>query len=123
MREADAFSLWLEFEHYADGYPQPGDDPYCDFCNAEIRSNGQSCGITVWTFGFIEYARRFDEFTGAEKTGIDRFLLPPDLLVEKLDRGLIEEAIAGLLGRSPWPAQWRWRNAIEEIPHDGTDVD
>jgi hypothetical protein len=114
MRTARAFSLWLEFEHYVGGYPQPGDDPHCDFCNAEITADGQVCGITVWTFGFVEHARRSDEFTGAAKPEIDRFLLPPDLLVEKLDRGLIEEAIADLLGREPRPTQWLWRNATEE---------
>lgn len=114
MQAAATFSLWLEFEHYADGYPQPGDDPWCDFCNALIGSNGRVCGINVWTFGFVDHARRFDEVTGAAKSAIDRFLVPPDLLVEKLDRDLIEAAIASLLARGAWPERWRWRDANED---------
>ncbi|MBL8262198.1 MAG: hypothetical protein JNM58_07230 [Xanthomonadaceae bacterium] len=106
-----AFTLWLEFEQYAGGYPRPGDDPTCDFCNAIVRMDGKACGSNVWTFGFIEYTRRHDEATDQPKSEPGRFLLPPDLLVGKLARALIEEAVAFLLGQyAPSPTQWQWHD-------------
>lgn len=109
-----AFSLWLEFEEYTDGDPQPGNDPTCDFCNAIVRMNGKAYGSDIWTFGFIDDTRRHDAFTGVPKPEIERHLLPPDLPVERLDRTLIEEAIACQLQRHPpSPVQWRWHEENE----------
>lgn len=107
------FSLWLEFEEYGASHPQPGDDPACDFCNAIITMDGRSCGINIWTFGFIEYTRRFDESTGLPRPEPERFLLSPDLLVERLERPLIEAALSTVLDRDGWPAHWEWHDAEE----------
>ncbi|TXI50905.1 MAG: hypothetical protein E6Q50_02795 [Lysobacter sp.] len=109
---APTFTLWLEFETYAGGYPQPGDDPDCDFCNALVRADGRVCGLNIWTFRFLDHVRRFDEFTGEPKPAIERFLLPPDLLVERLDRALIEASIATLL-LEDFPPQWCWKDEQE----------
>lgn len=104
---AQSFALWLEFEQYAGGYPQPDDDPDCDFCNATVRTDGRTYALNIWTFAFLEYARRFDEVSGEPKPERERFLLPPDLLVERLNRGSIEEAISALLRKGPLPMHWR----------------
>lgn len=113
MHSLHDFSLWLEFEEYAGGYPQPGDDPACDFCNACATVNGQQYGINIWTFGFVEYARRFDYRTGQAKSPA-RFMLPPDLLVERLDRPTIECAILELIEQGSIPAHWLTRNIEDE---------
>lgn len=107
------FSLWLEFEEYAAPYPQPDDDPACDFCNAIISKAGRHCGITIWTFGFLEYTRRFDYFTGLPRPEPESFLVPPDLLVERLERLHIERSLATLLERDGWPAHWEWHTDQE----------
>ena len=107
------FSLWLEFEEYGASHPQPGNDPACDFCNAIITMDGRSCGINIWTFGFIEYTRRFDESTGLPRPEPERFLLSPDLLVERLERPLIEAALSTVLDLHGRPAHWERHDAQE----------
>lgn len=115
MTTTPAFSLWLEFETYADGYPQLGDDPRRDFCNAIATVDGRRYGINIWTFDFVDYARRFDEITGQRRAQPETFMLPPDLLVERLERPVIEHAIATLLLAGPLPAHWHDRGDEEPV--------
>ena len=108
------FSLWLEFEAYADTYPGPDDDPECDFCNASITIDDIVFGINIWTFGFVEYARSFDETSGEAKPEKARFLIPPDLLVDRLDRTTIEHAIHALLSQGSLPSHWIGNESTKE---------
>lgn len=98
------FALWLEFEQYAEGYPGPEDDPTRDFCNAVLTSGGYKYGLNIWTFGFLEYAREHDDF-GNRRAQPSTFLVPPDLLVDRLDRELITAAIASVLDTG-LPESW-----------------
>ena len=101
-----SFELWLEFEHYARGYPAASDDPRVDYCNAMLTlPDGTSCGLNVWTFGYLSWLLQHHE-DGSTLEQPRRFLLPPDLLVEVLDRASIEQAIRLLL-RDGVPPQWQ----------------
>jgi hypothetical protein len=90
------FVLWLEFEQYTGGYPGPDDDPYCDFCNAILTVGDRSYGLNIWTFDYLSYARQFDD-AGNPLAEPASFLVPPDLLVERLDRDVISNAIDSIL--------------------------
>lgn len=99
------FSLWLEFEIYEGGYPGPDDDPSCDFCNAMITLDGVRYAVNIWTFGYVDFARRHDN-VGNEVNRPRAWLLPPDLIVEKLDRALITQAIMEMLQEGGLPDAW-----------------
>lgn len=87
------FTLWLEFEHVEHDYPV---DPYKDFFNCVIRTeDGRDCALNVWTFGVVGEFVEHDRASGKNLSG--RYMLPPDLLVEKVDRDLMEEVVRELL--------------------------
>ena len=100
------YSLWLEFEEYADGYPGPDVDPQCDFCNAKVTVGSRAYALNIWTFVFLEVARRTDpaRVPLAEPA---RYVLAPDLFVERLDRTTISHAIGDLLAAGGLPEAWR----------------
>ncbi len=92
MHESE-FELWLEFEHLV---PHEDDDPEDDFINVVIKlSTGVSYGLNVWTYKFLERARRCAQQDGDNLNGT--YLLPPDLFVEKLDRQLLEDVVADMI--------------------------
>src|SRR5688572_19576504 len=92
MHEVE-FELWLEFEHWV---PQEDDDPEDDFINMMIRlSTGTSYALNVWTYKFLERAKQHYQGSGDNLNG--KYLLPPDLLVEKLNRRLLEDVVADLI--------------------------
>jgi len=84
------FSLWLEFEQY-DG--QQTEEPGNDFCNIQIELHtGELYAINVWSF---EYMRSIlDEQT---------YIVPPDLLVQRLNRKCITEAVEHYLQDGQFP--------------------
>jgi hypothetical protein len=49
----------------------------------------------VWTFKFLERARSGDQQNGDNLNG--KYLLPPDLFIEKLDRRLLEDVVADMI--------------------------
>jgi hypothetical protein len=102
----EEFTLWLEFEEYADPYPSGDDDPLCDFCNAMVTVGEATYAMNIWTFAFVDIARRFD-VAGAPLDSPNIYLLPPDLLVERLDRATIERSVRDLLSKGELPANWR----------------
>ncbi|MGN7833197.1 hypothetical protein ACTJI2_16470 [Pseudoxanthomonas sp. 22568] len=99
------FSLWLEFEQYADGYPGPEDDPACDFGNIQVRFGELRYAANVWTFAYLDKVR-CEAMTGSEGATPVRWLLPPDLLVANLDRETISLAIDELLATDGLPESW-----------------
>lgn len=96
------FDLWLEFEQWiADG----SENPQSDFFNAMVTlPTGEKYALNVWTFGYLEVARRNYEETGDYLCG--KYLPPPDLFVTRLDRSHIEEVIADLLKNGCLRAEW-----------------
>lgn len=85
------FKLWLEWESWDDGW-----DPDADYGNAlVIFDSGEEVALNVWTYGSLprileETRQEGDSLGGA-------YLRPPDLLVARLDRSLLERVIADLI--------------------------
>lgn len=87
------FDLWLEFEHWL---PHEDDDPEDDFFNMQVTlTGGKRYALNVWTFKFMARAVQDCRNTGECLGGA--YLMPPDLFVERLDRGLIERVVADLI--------------------------
>ena len=96
------FELWLEFEEWV---AEAEDDPEDDFFNMKIRlASGSAYALNVWTYKFLERARR-DDFHSREGLG-GKYLLPPDLFVEKLDRALLEEVVSDLIRKDGLKQEW-----------------
>lgn len=98
-----AFELWLEFEHWE---WKPDDDPTDDFFNMQVTlPDGRRYALNVWTFKFLQRARYpwpYDESIGKP----EEYLLPPDLFVEYLDRGLLERIVGRMLASGEMKPEW-----------------
>jgi hypothetical protein len=101
----EATSLWLEFEGNSEGYPTAADDPYCDFCNASFMVGAERYAVNIWTYAFLEVARRTD-VVGTPLLEEQPGVVAPDLFVKKLDRPTIERAIAYVIQRDV-PSHWK----------------
>lgn len=97
-----AFELWLEFEHWV---PNEQDNLDNDFFNMHvILPDGKKYTLNVWTFKYLEQARCEVKDTGEYLGG--KYLLPPDLFVERLDRKLLEEIFAELIKDGYMKDEW-----------------
>ena len=67
-------------------------------------STGQHYALNVWTFAFMETARQHAQMLQEQLEG--RYLLPPDLFVETLDRKLMEDVVADLIQRNGLRHEW-----------------
>ena len=105
MIKAPTFTLWLEFEQYADGYPRGDDDPEVDFCNAMVTlPDGREYCFTLWTFRYLGWVEQHSD--ADERLVIPReFVRAPDLFVRRLERPLIERAFSELLSDGV-PSEW-----------------
>ena len=69
-----------------------------------ILSDGKKYALNVWTFKYLEQcchkAKDMDEFLKG------KYLLPPDLFVERLDRKLLEEIFAELIKDGYMKDEW-----------------
>lgn len=96
------FELWLEFEHWV---WSETDDPEDDFFNMMIIfPDGRKYALNVWTFKSIERARKDCRATGENLSG--RYLYPPDLFIERLDRELVEEVVKDMLEHHGIKDEW-----------------
>ena len=83
-----SFKLWLEFEETG-----PWEDIENDFANIAVNMlDGRRYGINVWTFKFLDSARKEEK-----DEGNNRYIIPPDLFVKELSRECIEQTILELL--------------------------
>lgn len=110
-READGgFTLWLEFELWQP-MPELGPrvnafDAEDDFCNVLITlDTGERYALNVWTYKFFVRARQNDHENGDNLGG--RYLLPPDLFVERLERPLFEAVVNDLIRGGGLRVEWR----------------
>jgi hypothetical protein len=95
------FELWLEFEHWQ---REEGDDPEDDFFNMHIRlENGETYALNVWTFKFFERANNPND---PDYSLEGKYMLAPDLFVERLDRELITEVIRDLIKKRMLKKEW-----------------
>ena len=96
------FTLWLEFEHWQ---KSEDEQPENDFFNMQIQlSSGKSYALNVWTYNFLDTAREEHRKTGEELGG--RYLIAPDLFVEKLDRELMEEVVSDMIANRSLKDEW-----------------
>jgi len=104
------FELWPEFEQWM---PQEGDDPEDDFFNMQVTlPGGRKYALNVWTFKYLSRAVRECRLNGEHLGG--SYLPAPDLFVERLDRKLLENAIADLIAKDGLSPQW-----AVQYQHDG----
>lgn len=93
------FELWLETE--LGDSNQPANSPTENFCNINVTlPDGRRYAMNVWTFDFLPFARYdwpYEIVTGQEPA---KYVLPPDLFVERLDRSTIEAVIVQLLANN-----------------------
>ncbi len=100
-----AFTLWLEFEEYQDHPEATQSDPENDFCNIAITlASGERYALNVWTFRYLQTAREVGDHPSEEMRG--RYLFPPDLFVERLDRPTLEAIAADLLRHGGLKSEW-----------------
>lgn len=90
-----SFTLWLEFEEYADGYPGPSDDPFNDFANIAVYlDDGRRYALNVWTFLYLQSAWESE------------YLVAPDLIVARLDRPTLERIVQQMIENDELKAEW-----------------
>jgi len=101
--EVPAFELWLEFEHWE---PKSDNDPTDDFFNMQVTlPDGRRYALNVWTFKFVQRARfpwPYEENVGEP----EEYILPPDLLVARLDRSLLERIVRRMLAADEMKPDW-----------------
>lgn len=94
------FVLWLEFELWKDE-----SDLENDFFNMTVTlDDGRTYALNVWTFKFFERARDIDRITDCCLGG--RYLVAPDLFVERFDRKLMEQIVADLIHTEGMKNEW-----------------
>ncbi len=96
------FELWLEFELWQS---VPEFDPADDFFNMTVKlTDGSEFALNVWTYKFLSRAITDCKESGEGLGG--KYLFPPDLFVERLDRGLMEEIVSDLIARGQMKQHW-----------------
>jgi hypothetical protein len=104
------FELWLEFEAWVEN---PQDDPADDYFNMEVTlDDGRKYALNVWTYNFLTRAIA-DATTSGEGLG-GKYLLPPDLFVERLNRKLLEDVVSDLIAMGEMKDEW-------QVPGDAKD--
>ncbi len=101
MNETE-FDLWLEFEHWE---WEESHDPEDDAFNMQIRlANGETYALNVWTFKLFSRLRERDRESGQSLSG--KYMVAPDLFVERLDRNLVTEVVRELISEHGLKTEW-----------------
>jgi len=96
------FTLWLEFEWWE---PEPDDDPELNFFNMRVDcSDGHAYALNVWTFRYLDHVRQEATQTGESLSGT--YLVPPDLLVQRLERDHIATVVADMIMSRGLASEW-----------------
>jgi hypothetical protein len=119
-----AFELWLEFEA---GIQDEGADPAVYSFDAEndfftmiiTLGSGERYKLNVWTYNYLQSARRQAEQGGENLKGA--YLLTPDLLVRRCDRGELEAIVREMIRTGQLYDQWRMHS--EYAPPSESDAD
>ena len=98
------FELWLEIEV---GDPSESANRTTEnFCNISVTlPDRRRYVLNVWTFDFLPLARYPWPY---ENTGHQpaKYVLPPDLFVDRLDRATIELVIGEVLANNQMKSEW-----------------
>jgi hypothetical protein len=111
-----AFELWLEFEA---GIQDEGSHPELYAVDLEndvfkmiiTLGSGERYGMNVWTYNYLQSARRQAEQSGENLKGA--YLLAPDLLVRRCDRGELEAIVREMIRTGQLSDQWRMRSEYD----------
>ncbi len=99
------FELWLEIEL---GDPsQQANRPPENFCNISVTlPDRRRYALNVWTFDFLLLARYPWPYELGVEHAPAKYVLPPDLFVERLDRATIEVVISEMLANNQMKSEW-----------------
>lgn len=101
--DVPAFQLWLEFEHWV---AKPDDDMRDDFFNMIVEvEDGRRYVLNVWTFQYFQRVQR-EAAEVPDSTVESKYLLPPDLFVERMDRALIESVVGRMFAEGEMDDAW-----------------
>jgi hypothetical protein len=99
------FELWLEFEIGDPG--EPGNRATENFTNMVITlSDGRRYCLTVWTFDFLPLARHPWPYEKNADEVPAKYVIPPDLFVERLDRTSIQAIVSDMLAAGELRKEW-----------------
>ena len=106
QKDIPKFDLWLEVET-GDPLDQPANRPNENFSIIEVKlQDGRRYALNVWTFDFLTLARYPWPYEIDESKEPAKYLFPPDLFVEKLERNTIESIITQLLKNGEMKEEW-----------------
>jgi hypothetical protein len=106
VKTTSDFDLWLEFE-VGDSIDQPANNPVENFTNVVIRlSDGKRYCLNVWTFDFVPLARYSWPYKKTTDEMPAKYVIPPDLLVERLDRVTIQGVVSDMLAAGELRPEW-----------------
>ena len=104
MIKVTEFKLWLEIE--IGEKAEPANRPTENFCNVVVNcEDGRRYALNVWTYDFLPIARR-ESLAGTLLVDPSKYVLPPDLFVERLERKLIEEVFRQLFANDEMKDEW-----------------
>jgi len=100
------FELWLETER-GEPLDQPANRPMENFCIIEVKlEDGRRYALNIWTFDFLLLARYPWPYEIDTSQAPAKYVFPPDLFVERLDRNTIEAIITELLAKNEMKEEW-----------------
>jgi hypothetical protein len=103
------FELWLEFETDPD---QTANRATENFANIVITmSDGRRYCLNVWTFDFLPLARYSWPYEKQADEVPAKYVIPPDLFVERLDRITIQAVVSDMVAAGELRNEWLCRDA------------
>lgn len=100
------FELWLEFET-GDPGDQPANRGSENFANIVIKlPDGRRYCLNVWTFDFLPLARYSWPYEKNAGEIPAKYVIPPDLFVERLDRTTIQAVVSDMLAVGDLRTEW-----------------
>ena len=107
MSTPPAFTLWLEWEEVGGPPDHPAIRPQQNFGNVAITlADGRRYALNVWTFDFVPLARwpwPYEPQAGGRPA---LYVIPPDLMVERLDRPTMEAVVSEMLKEGDLREEW-----------------
>ena len=98
--------VWLEFEEWSE---KQDDNPRDEaFIMEIVLSDRRKFALNVWTYAHIETARSKPGLESSELHG--KYVVGPDIFVEKMDRELLEKVAQDLLDTGELDAKQGWED-------------
>ena len=109
-KEATKFRIWLEFEEWETDQKY---DPFNDFFNMTIEfDNGKKYHLNVWTIQYLKTA--FEEQLSERGSIGGKYLVMPDLIVEKMERELLLDIVNDMITNNELSEEWLYKPVPDE---------